>query len=403
MTTKTKERYEPSRQVLEQRTGGYSNYVTLPASADIISYDEGPKYTPLRRLNWKQCTHTWSNNHQGRTFSVDFDEYGQHTTYRKYQFLSVPPAPSGVYDHGVVQDVVGQLDLNCSDSVLAYSGIIQAIPMLGGLFKLNRVLKEVSRHLKKGLRQQPFTTVVKSLISLDFIDRFVIAPTLDDARKAADAMNYVIRVIQTAHERNSAPFALQSQRVSGSVKSSVVRDDQWSGRLKWVGERVVRSTVTSKAFLLVEATYDTNAIIPLKLLAARLGLTKPLDSVWDLVPFSFVVDYFSKAGDFISALSNEMSGQDALRPRITHVYGAWGSLKSESSYTFTTSSVTLDAPVSNKSLEPGIETMSSGYFSRFPLETADLFGSFDVFPSLGLDMSLRKFGTLAELFLQAKL
>lgn len=51
-------------------------------------------------------------------------------------------------------------------------------------------------------------------------------------------------------------------------------------------------------------------------LAQQMGLSNPLAIAWELVPFSFVVDWFTNIGDCIGALS-DMYGVDLSRPYTT--------------------------------------------------------------------------------------
>jgi hypothetical protein len=163
--------------------------------------------------------------------------------------------------------------------------------------------------------------------------------------------------------------------------------------------------VESKLFLLAEVAYDTAAIDPVKLWATRCGLTRPLESVWDLVPFSFVVDYVTRCGDFVSALSDEMSSQDGLRGTFTRIYGCWGTnrLFSETEWAdmtkvLSTSSYMVDYDV----FSPGEVTRSTSQFERKALCPWGLLTqNVNEFTHWG--MSQTRYRTLLELFLQAKL
>jgi hypothetical protein len=307
-----------------------------------------------------------------------------------------------------------QLDLNSRENVLLYSGVLQAVPLLGSVFKFNRILKDAARKFGKDLRKKPFTTAVKSLISADFIDRFVISPTIDDARRFMDATNYVLRVIDTARERNAHQFALQSASTdvrehSEEQSYSSVNGD--SGEINYL--RVSDRRIETKAFILLEAEYDMMAVDPLKIWAQRVGLTRPLDSVWDLVPFSFVIDYFTRAGDFISALSDEMSSVDGLKGRITRINDLW--------YTQTRRSIRYRQGLSLR--RP--PSMAGGTWEMYPRFTAGRGGISNVvftrrriknpwvyllslqhqedYLSINLSLSSTRKRTIAELVMQAKL
>lgn len=63
-------------------------------------------------------------------------------------------------------------------------------------------------------------------------------------------------------------------------------------------------------------------------LPARFGMINPLEVVWELVPFSFVADWFLPIGDYLSALDVPM--------RFSHVGGSVGTRISTKAYTIAT-------------------------------------------------------------------
>jgi hypothetical protein len=266
-------------------------------------------------------------------------------------------------------------------------------------------MNRAARRFSKEFRKRPFTTVVKAAITGDFIDRFVVGPTIDDARRFLDASNYVVRVMNTAYERNAMPVALQgetSHTLSSSTSSGTGYGNPWP---TYDVKRM--ASVSTKAYLLLEAHYDTNAIDPIKLWADRCGITRPLDSVWDLVPFSFVVDYFTRAGDFISGLSDRMAGQEGLKGRIGTILGCWwlASAKAEDKYTITGGGAQGNYAANPLTVTPGEVTIASSTFSRSRVHNpGSIMSSIEDKNSLfHVNLSPTRIRTIAELIIQAKL
>jgi hypothetical protein len=293
-----------------------------------------------------------------------------------------------------------QLDLNCSDGVLLYSGILQAVPLVGGALKGVSLLNRAARNLSKSFRKQPFTTVVKSLISADFIDRFVISPTIDDMRKFADASDYVLRVLETARNRDAELYtALQQEAGTTSAEST----DSWSGAQGAVQWRLAynhKSEAKAKLAVLARVTYDLHAINPIKLWAARTGLSRPLDSAWDLVPFSFVIDYFTRAGDFISHVSDSLSNQDSLKPSCCIITDAWIMQTRKATSRVKgigrkQSHVDLYVPYSTEA------EVSSGIFTRYRVPIMSESGFWDRGGFIQPNLSTVRARTLAELYIQS--
>lgn len=68
---------------------------------------------------------------------------------------------------------------------------------------------------------------------------------------------------------------------------------------------------------------DVSALSPLKVWANRVGITKPLTSLWDLKKLSFVCDYFFRIGDWIEGVSNYAADFQELRGEIIDAQEPW--------------------------------------------------------------------------------
>jgi hypothetical protein len=389
-----------------------TGYEYIGESNETIEYAKGPRHC-LGHCLWKPCHHTVLNKLDG-LWGIGVWTYRNYSPAREYIGFcrSVPKAPSipeGSWDASVIDQIIDQINLNCRESIMCYSGVLQAIPLVGGALRFNSIMRKAAAKLSKSLRRKPFTTAVKQLIQADFIDRFVVGPMIQDARMFLDAHNYVIRVMNTAYERNAAPVALQAQQVKTISKQTGSVSRAWGGyygdRGRAIGSGVREDTVTSKAFARVDLSYDTHALSPIKLWATRCGVTRPLDSVWDLVPFSFVIDYFTRAGDFISGLSDQMSSQDGLKGKITQIHDLWGSCKIASTWTYKGTELRDANPRLTPVFQPSRETVTSYDYRRFQIPDPGTFLNSleNSNPLLQDSISLTKLRTIAELIIQAKL
>lgn len=68
---------------------------------------------------------------------------------------------------------------------------------------------------------------------------------------------------------------------------------------------------------------NLGSLSPLKVWQNRVGITKPLTSAWDMVPFSFVLDYFFRVGDWIEGVSNMASDAWQLRGQVIDAGPVW--------------------------------------------------------------------------------
>lgn len=404
----------------QRESSGYTSYTE---GAATISYDDGRKL-PSGHWPWKKCVHTCTNAFRGEAFRSHlldvnsargfFQEYW-HEGKPSSPYISRPTSlPTNPWDSSTANALLSQIDLNSGESTLLYSGILQAVPLVGGALKFTSVLNKAAKKLSKSFRKQPFTTVVKTLISADFIDRFVISPTIDDARRFMDATNYVLRTLETAQERNASRFALQaSSSLTHQHKERTVTQSSVSGLGGYNLLETLDVQTVSKAFILLEAKYDIGGLSPIKLWARRVGLTRPLDSVWDLVPFSFVIDYFTRAGDFISHLSDEMSSVEGLKGVITKVHDMWGSVENRVLTQWTATHnywprVPRGYTRTMAVFESGRRTMKSSRYERFRIPDPygyllQLQATPEDWLSLNLELSSTRKRTIAELIIQAKL
>lgn len=409
--TKTKKTPDVTYNTLHTtRPNGYEEWRfpnKLIGDSHTITYPSGPKRDESGKLIWKPCQHVWSNSgsrYLGFGKGKDYWDETQEAYYYVYDNVSRPKA--GEWNPDTVKQCLDQLDLNCKDSVMAYSGVIQAIPLFGSVMKLNSILRKLAKEMPKKWAKQPFTTTLQWCISADFIDRFVISPTLDDARKWHNACNYVINVLETIRSRQYMPFALKSEDVvtTSDSTSSFSINVPYTGHM--YGSVRKRTRTTSKAFLYLSAKYDEALVSPIQLWATRTGITRPLDSAWDLVPFSFVADYFFRTGDWIEGLSEELASQEGLRGKIAEIHSLWGSVKTETTYEFKPEGI---SPawywyLSSRAFSP--ETLSSGTYERFPISQPGTFInllSHELGDYFDVQLTRTRVRTLAELIAQYKL
>lgn len=317
-----------------EREGGICSAASFQTSEQEITYSDGPKYSHDGRLNWKTCTHQKGTQVSGTVASTtgfntwynEWHRFGADVTSPK--FINIPTGSSAQQAQQQAWDKYwASLDLNCRNRVLAYSAVIQLIPMLGTALKVTNALKRISKQVGRTLRRKPFAEVIRDLIQRDLITRFVIQPTIADMNMLRDAHCYVLRVLETAHTRNAMPYQFTGTGYSGAQDSR--QTCAWSYRLNSYFrtrvdcEEMRFGGVESTLRILSQVYYDVHTVKPLELWLARCGLSTPLDAAWDLIPFSFVVDYFFRIGDFIEQVSTKSTSQDGLKGRVGRIYGAW--------------------------------------------------------------------------------
>lgn len=319
------------------------------ASEERIEYADGPKYVDFHS-NWKRCSHTKSYIANGiavtlrsyvpRTWPV-FTEVEQHCPISFTPDLK-PEAISGVNNHvtntavALLQD---KFDLNCKDRVLGYSYALDLIPFLGAFLKASSVLNRIGRWAakrSKAYRNRPFTTVIYDAMQADLINRFVIQTTIAETRQILTVYERCLRAWEQAHLRNTGWTTLTAKATTSKIVEtgetslkSTKNNLDWPTAV-WGYNHIVGVTSTVRAVLRLE--YDIAKADPVRWVAQALGITTPLESLWDKIPFSFVCDYFFRVGELIEYISHKDSSQDGLVGKVCDIAQVWAVSESHDAY-----------------------------------------------------------------------
>lgn len=410
---------------------GWTSNVTMQSGkmvgADSIIYTKGPRYTRhdfFTTANWKECDHRFDLIQTGQIFPYTvsrkgwwnggpshwrYDVQGTCPGYYSNYGLTFPVPPvNDSLQQDLFDQIIDNIDLNVKDSVMCYSATLQAIPMLGGVFKVNRILKKLWQETTRSMRRKPFTTVLKSLISADFLNRFVIQTTLDDMHAIANSMNTVLSRIATASSRNHQEWTVLEASADDTVKTSksteTFRLDNgmgtwWAATADVVERSYYRCTVKSLAKL----RYNVDIVSPIRVWANAVGLTRPLESMWDMVPFSFVVDYFLRTGDFVTHLSRELSKEEGLSGQVLDQGPIWLMSKSQSERSLNGSPLFCGTEDNYVKTQGGSTTCAAGVFSRHPVPSLYTRSFWDRGGLWAPQLSITRARTMAQLWLQMKL
>lgn len=136
------------------------------------------------------------------------------------------------------------------------------------------------------------------LANIYLIKRFGIEPLLHDLENS-------IKLLVDAHaKRRTARGVHVAQGQASAVKRILAFNNN-----EFSVELVTTRTLTMRYGILYESDIYSR-------LAGRLGLTRPLSTMWELTPYSFVLDRFVEIGHWL----------DAIQPTgITKTLAAWGS------------------------------------------------------------------------------
>lgn len=351
MIAKTRSETNPIyRKMWKSTRGGpvkSASYTLKINVSESIEYDDGPKYVDFHS-NWKRCSHMKNQVFSGTAATYDarrhFWSYSDSAT-KIEQYCPVdtsldfnPAFIAGVNNHVTNQAVAllqDKFDLNCKDRVLAYSYALDLIPLLGPFLKASSVLNRIGKWAAKrgrAYRRRPFTTVVTDAMRADLINRFVVQTTIAETRLILTVFERCQRAWEQAHQRNQGWTTLTAEAETskiiqtGTSSCKSMADNLLWPTLRWGFNRTIG--VTSKVHAVLKLEYDIAKADPVKWIAQALGITTPLESVWDKIPFSFVCDYFFRVGELISEVSHLDSSQDGLYGKVCDIALVWAASKS---------------------------------------------------------------------------
>jgi len=318
------------------RTWSYGSVTSTSMITDVIGVH---KYTN-GHLTWKPVTHVKDKEAahfeglicQKKGYGPDGDVYYPFLACQVNLYRTGGTAFSPEYAtarSAAYAQLLEEIDLNCHDRVMGYSYVADLIPLIAPFTRASSILNRIGRWASKRLRdfkRRPFTEVLSMVINADFINRFVVQTTIQDTKHILDVYDRCLRTWQVANQRNAGYTVLTTSVTTGTEGPSRTYNytqrvanfehDYWVYNAKFIQQ----SQLSLKARL--SLSYDTADADPSLWVAHALGIDTPLESVWDKIPFSFVVDYFFRVGEFIERVG-DMSGQNGLMGRVCGVEGIW--------------------------------------------------------------------------------
>lgn len=163
-------------------------------------------------------------------------------------------------------------------------------------------VEPLSRH--KAQRNPLDLSAVKPLSERFLELQYGWLPLLSDVKSAADALSH--------HAAQDPPV---TRKVKQRLKRTVDVDRDYA-------ENVHRTTVSVQ--ILYSCTESNTPSVP-----DALGLTDPLTVAWELVPYSFVIDWFLPVGDYLQArhFVGSLTGELVISEKVTE-YQAINKVKS---------------------------------------------------------------------------
>lgn len=118
---------------------------------------------------------------------------------------------------------------------------------------------------------------------------------------ASNYLEYHFGWVPLIQDIGNAVEVLQSEIPTTLLKSTATIQTSGSNTKVLYGERTVTSWVTSVTCRMQTEVYISN---PNLRLASQLGFVNPAALLWEIVPFSFIVDWFVNVNDFLNSFTD---------------------------------------------------------------------------------------------------
>lgn len=211
------------------------------------------------------------------------------SAYAELSFLNAPVAPESDLLDLALSKAWSNVSLNEAQGMVMIAESEKTVASLVSLTRrFIRILKKVKKLDVKGLYGE---LTPKELADRYMELRYAIRPLLYDINGTIKALKYEaekspLRTTFRGNEFWSDETSQESHRHNGDFLSAV--------RTQYILKRA-KTSFDVRAGVLAEL--DTLSSLPVW------GMTEPLEALWEIVPFSFIVDWFFNVGDTIAAFT----------------------------------------------------------------------------------------------------
>jgi hypothetical protein len=154
--------------------------------------------------------------------------------------------------------------------------------------------------------------LISTLAELNLFWQFMVRPTLSDAKALADLVQQFrsrcSELIRQSGKVRTAHYARRADVVdlAADTNLGVTADSLWTRTLIRKAEWTHRPDYHASMVYTLDASKLQGALGSIEAILYSLGVTKPLSIIWEAIPFSFVVDWFVRVGDWLSSLEDTL-------------------------------------------------------------------------------------------------
>lgn len=429
--------------------------VAIPG--ETITYDEGPRiiHQPYAHPNWKRCMHQQASPAHaafscsnastvsffpGVTDSSEMRTAGLNVFDGSWVFPSIPAMPTlDLKDlaERMYADMAGRVDsyfLSLEDLAGFFSGnsLFKAIRYAGSTTSIFAKSVRDLRRLQRafGSRASLYNMwlsskeLVRAICGLDLASRFSFKATLDDICQLASLITdastrlaslrlrndrEVMRYTKTAQAADTNETVVSGSAIKDRITEIFRKRFDYSpnppqsapANMFHDGRLIARSEARANVFSWARVHYPKQYLTMGRMLQDGLGLSKPLTTLWAIVPCSFLIDYILRVEERLTRLDN-----------MLNEVGVYVDIKDSWVVETKNSFLQIDLPPADSIEDAGwyrVENHFSGCtarryirkdFQRYPISVAEIMSTVTPLLRVQQDNWLRRIGTGLEILLQ---
>lgn len=223
-----------------------------------------------------------------------------------------PPSPSELpVDAAWINRSVRESKKAIQPDLDLFAELYQVKDLREAVRSVSKVLIAYKREVPKAFqrmhgtrgRKEAIKYLAKDLVGADLAYRWGLLPTF----QAVMAIDGLVAKVQSDFER----FAERCKRGSQIYRSGFPYDEQPATHVKVMTAYTITrvDTMTLRyGYSVVQQLIPTVGYLNLReYINARTGIDRPLNTIWELIPYSFVVDYFLDVDGILDQLQNMYS------------------------------------------------------------------------------------------------
>jgi hypothetical protein len=165
----------------------------------------------------------------------------------------------------------------------------------------NLGLKRI-KSLLKAYKRRPIVETMKALASADLFHQFAVKPLQSDIRQLMELGTHLD--VQAARLQSVKPLVAVSSVVDRG--GSLFENDVDSVDHDWKTEYNYERLITAWCLYRIKPGKDWVPPSATQVAMDSLGVVSPVETAWELTPWSFLVDYFIDVGGFLQNLDEKI-------------------------------------------------------------------------------------------------